>query len=307
MTKYKSQMSNATLPLITVITTCYNRERYIGACIESVLNCKYENIEHVIVDDVSSDSSWEIIQRYAKEDSRIRAYRNQENQGDYPNRNVALKLAKGEFVKFVDGDDLLYPYALHFFVHYMEKYPEAVFSLSVEQLSSSKALPRFFPAREAIHHHYVHQHILFEGPTSSFIRRDAFHEIGFFSGKRMLGDFEAWHNLNHLGGCLLLPKGSTTFWREHDDQEMSFHRENLFYTSNEHLFSKTWLANQSNHTPDYQEALIHATESFHRWAFFILRTRPRDYTTIRKMHNLPIRNLIRWALPYYIQRSIYGN
>ena len=297
-------MSFTTPPLITVITTCYNREQYIAACIESVLNCKYENIEYIIVDDVSKDSSWDIIQRYAKADSRIRAYRNEVNQGDYPNRNVALNLAIGEFVKFVDGDDLLYPYALHFFVHYMEQYPKATFSLTVAQLSSSSALPRFFQTGEAIHHHYVHQPILFEGPTSSFIRRDAFHEIGFFSGKRMLGDFEAWHNLNHKGGCLLLPKGSTTFWREHSNQEMSFHRDNISFTSAEHLFSKTWLASQTSQTQDYQPSLAHAKVTFHRWAFFILRTRPRDFGTIQKMHSLRFWHLIRWALQYYIKRLL---
>lgn len=297
-------MSRPTLPLITVITTCYNRERYIAACIESVLNCRYENFEYVIVDDVSTDASWDIIQSYASKDSRIRASRNVVNQGDYPNRNVALQLAKGEFVKFVDGDDLLYPYALHFYVHYMEQHPEAAFALSVEQLSSSEPLPRCFQAEQAILHHYIHQPILFEGPTSSFIRRDAFQEVGFFSGKRMLGDFEAWHNLNHKGGCLLLPKGSTTFWREHDHQEMSFHRDDLSFTSAQHLFSKTWLADRSLQTPSYRPALAQASTTFNRWAFFMLRTRPKSFGTVQKIHGISMGTLISWALRYYIRRML---
>ena len=72
-------------PLISILTTVYNRQDVVHETILSVLNNGFDNFEYIIVDDCSTDRSWEVIQKWASIDSRIRAFRETKNLGDYPN------------------------------------------------------------------------------------------------------------------------------------------------------------------------------------------------------------------------------
>ena len=96
-------------PLVSILMTAYNRERYIAEAIESVLAITYRNWELIIVDDCSKDCTTEIAMRYAKKDDRIKVYINEKNLGDYPNRNKAISYASGEYIMFCDSDDKLLP------------------------------------------------------------------------------------------------------------------------------------------------------------------------------------------------------
>lgn len=91
-------------PLISVIVPVYNVEKYLPLCIESLISQMYENIEIFLVNDGSSDGSLDICKAYEKKDQRISVV-NKENGGVASARNMALKLAKGEFVGFIDSDD----------------------------------------------------------------------------------------------------------------------------------------------------------------------------------------------------------
>lgn len=90
--------------LITVITSTYNREKYLPIAIESVLNQTYRNFEYHIVDDGSTDETRKVIEPFLK-DSRVHYYF-QENRGQSSGRNVGLKMAKGNFICFLDSDDV---------------------------------------------------------------------------------------------------------------------------------------------------------------------------------------------------------
>jgi len=93
--------------LVSVITPCYNTERFISQCIESVIRQTYNNWEMIIVDDCSKDKSAEIIKQYCKKDSRIKYYKTEKPSGSpaMP-RNIAIKRAKGRFIAFLDADDI---------------------------------------------------------------------------------------------------------------------------------------------------------------------------------------------------------
>ena len=92
--------------LVTVIAAIYNGERFLGECIESVISQSYKNLEIILVDDGSSDSSLKICKEYEKKDSRIHVL-HQENSGVSVARNNALTITHGKYVCFVDQDDLL--------------------------------------------------------------------------------------------------------------------------------------------------------------------------------------------------------
>jgi glycosyltransferase involved in cell wall biosynthesis len=92
-------------PFFSIITPTYNRERFLGPCIESVQAQSYQNYEHIIVDDGSVDGTEQLVQSYQKTDPRI-IYIKQENQGRSTARNVGIDAAKGSYVCFLDSDDL---------------------------------------------------------------------------------------------------------------------------------------------------------------------------------------------------------
>lgn len=93
-------------PKVSIIVPVYNLENYIEQCVHSLLAQSYQNIEIILVDDGSRDNSLSLITQLAAEDSRI-VYTSQPNGGAAKARNTGLSLATGEFISFVDGDDML--------------------------------------------------------------------------------------------------------------------------------------------------------------------------------------------------------
>ena len=89
---------------VSVIVPVYNVEKYLERCLDALVNQTLTDIEIICVNDGSTDNSLEILDRYSKKDERIFVL-NQENKGVSIARNEALKLAKGEFIGFVDSDD----------------------------------------------------------------------------------------------------------------------------------------------------------------------------------------------------------
>ena len=93
--------------LLSVIIPIYNCEKFLKKCLESVINQTYKNLQIICVNDGSPDSSLKILNEFANLDSRIEIVNLTKNQGQGFARNQGLKIAKGEFVGFVDGDDYL--------------------------------------------------------------------------------------------------------------------------------------------------------------------------------------------------------
>lgn len=96
--------------LLSIIVPIYNAEKYISRCVDSILSQTYREIELILVDDGSNDSSGSIIDAYSKSDCRIKVIHKQ-NGGVSSARNCGLDNATGEFIAFVDADDFLEPNA----------------------------------------------------------------------------------------------------------------------------------------------------------------------------------------------------
>lgn len=94
-------------PLISVIVPVYKVEEYLDQCVESIVNQTYRNLEIILVDDGSPDKCPEMCDAWAKKDSRIKVV-HKENGGVSSARNEGLSLVSGEYVTFVDSDDVLY-------------------------------------------------------------------------------------------------------------------------------------------------------------------------------------------------------
>ena len=90
--------------LISVIVPVYNTEKYLNKCLDSIVNQSYSNLEIILVDDGSTDSSGKICDDYALNDNRVKVIHKQ-NEGQSVARNLALKIMKGDYVCFIDSDD----------------------------------------------------------------------------------------------------------------------------------------------------------------------------------------------------------
>jgi glycosyltransferase involved in cell wall biosynthesis len=124
-------------PKVSILIPVYNRKRYIDECIQSALDQTFTNFEIVIVDNASDDGTWEICQKFADKDSRIRIYQNEENIGPVRNWKRCAEEAKGEFSKILFSDDELEPECLAVMV---EKFsdPEVAFVQCAALIGKSK-------------------------------------------------------------------------------------------------------------------------------------------------------------------------
>lgn len=102
---------NISLPRISIIIPVYNVEQYLSQCLESVLAQTFKNYEVILIDDGSSDCSGMICDEYEKLDERIHVI-HQKNQGQSVARNRGVDIARGEWIHFVDSDDLIHPQML---------------------------------------------------------------------------------------------------------------------------------------------------------------------------------------------------
>lgn len=108
-------------PLVSIIVTAYNVSKYIDECLYSICQQQYENIEVIVVDDGSTDGTGVICDHYANRDNRFRVI-HQKNQGRVLARALGVKVAKGNYIGFIDGDDWIEPELYKYLIGIVQKY-----------------------------------------------------------------------------------------------------------------------------------------------------------------------------------------
>ena len=214
------------LPVVSVLMTSYNCEKYIGDAIRSVLSSTFNNFELIIVDDQSKDASVQVAKKFALEDPRVSVYLNEKNLGDYPNRNRAASYARGKYLKYVDCDDYIYPWGLELLVGMMEKFPDAGWGLCSLDQNEKAPFPIELTPKAAYEYNYLGPGLFHKAPLSSIIKREVFIAVGGFLPVRIVGDLEMWHRLALRNKVVLMP-GGISWNRVHQKSEMRFFREYL--------------------------------------------------------------------------------
>lgn len=108
-------------PLVSIIMPAYNAEKYIEEAIESILNQTYSNWELLICDDCSSDRTRAIVKEYKDNNKRIKLFELKENSGAAKARNTSIEQAKGEYISFLDSDDVWFETKLSDQINFMTK------------------------------------------------------------------------------------------------------------------------------------------------------------------------------------------
>ena len=110
-------------PAVSIVIPMYNTEKYVGACLTSILNQTFQNFEVIVVDDCSTDKSCAVVESFIpKFGGRLKLYRSEVNHGPAIPSNRGISLSRGKYVYVVDSDDLILSDALEILVKYAENY-----------------------------------------------------------------------------------------------------------------------------------------------------------------------------------------
>ncbi len=150
-------------PELSIIIPCYNYAHYLRASVDSVLNQDYHDYELILVDDGSSDETWEIMLDYAKRYPQVRAFKNEVNQGIFKTNQRGWDEAQGKYLHFFSADDLYQPSCLSQVMRMFHENPQlglvctdlGYFQDTTGEMTTQKALegcvsPRVFSRAEMI-------------------------------------------------------------------------------------------------------------------------------------------------------------
>lgn len=184
------------MPLISVIVPVFNGETFIRATIESVLNQTFSDLEVIVIDDGSQDSTVEIVSSF--QDARLKQY-SYENSGASVSRNRGIAHAIGEFVSFLDADDLWTPDKLEAQFLALKEHPEAAVAYSwvdyIDQSGKFLWAGNHLTINGDIHEALLIHNVL-ENGSNPLIRRQALAEVGDFNPQ--LSNAEDWDMLLRL-------------------------------------------------------------------------------------------------------------
>jgi len=229
-------------PCISVGMPVYNGEEFLELSIQSVLDQTFGDFELIISDNASDDATEQICREYASKDPRIRYYRNSENVGAAGNYNRLVELARGEYFRWSNADDLLAPDLHRLCLEALKSDPHAVLSygkteiidqngttteryednLHLSQRLASERLPRFF------------EQVGLTNVIYGLMRTDAVRRTGIFGdGSLPAADTSFMAELTMLGTFVEVPEtlfyrrmhaGASSFDRDDDERQQNFWR-----------------------------------------------------------------------------------
>jgi len=208
-------------PGVSVIMPVYNVALYVGRAIESILQQTFTDFEFIIIDDGSTDSTWEIVCSY--QDDRIIRIQNETNQGNYPSRNRGMKLARGKYIAVMDGDDIAWPERLKKQFNHLETHPHLLavgsdFEYTVESCQGGIPYQPYEVLVSLLKGYYILH-------PSLFIRTAVIRSLkGYNESYCYAADYDLTCRIALLGPLEVLPEVLMTY-RKHSRQITSKNKE----------------------------------------------------------------------------------
>lgn len=177
------------MALLSIIVPVFNAEMYLQRCITSILRSTFTDWELILIDDGSQDSSGQICDQYSQADERV-VVLHQPNQGQSVARNNGLRVAKGDYVTFVDADDEISDDAYLFNVQYLETHPEVdflqyptVWNCNTPDALVEDIMPIQINGHEAIFNAFIDNVPINYSVWNKIFRREAISDVLFVSGR----------------------------------------------------------------------------------------------------------------------------
>lgn len=302
-----TQVATRPEPLVSVVTPVYNGEKYLAACIESVLAQSYTNWEYIIVNNGSTDASLAVAQHYADQDARIRLHDNQQFLRAMPNWNHALRqiAPQSVYCKVVHADDWIFPDCLARMVDVAVAHPSVglvgAYRLNEDVIDlvglpyPSPVTPGRTICRLALQRQPLH---LFGSPTSLLIRSDLIRKAPAFYDESLIhADTDVCFRLLAESDFGFVHQ-VLTYTRRHNESRSSFvHRFNTHLA--ERLYRLRRYGPLYLEREEYQTALRALTQTYYRHiALGLLEGKGHEYWHYHRQ------NLARLDLP--LQRLLLG-
>jgi len=181
-------------PLVSVLMSVYNNEKYILDSIKSIIKQSYKNIEIIIINDCSDDKSRELIRSF--NDSRIKLYDNKKNIGLTKSLNKGIKKCRGKYIARIDADDIMHPKRIEKQVEFMEKKNKvAVLGTALTLIDENNKIigKRDYPVNK------IKRIILRRNPLahpSVMIRKNMLPKKGYDERLKTAQDYDLWLRIN---------------------------------------------------------------------------------------------------------------
>jgi len=254
---------------VSILMTSYNRERYLGAAIDSVLSQSFPDLELLVVDDVSSDRSVEVARSYQRRDSRVRVHVNEDNLGQFGNRNRAASLARAPFLKFHDSDDVMYPYCVATLLDLLQSEARAGFALSAGAAWAGGPCPMLSTPPMSYRREFLGPGMFHCGPSGALFRTEVFRDLGGFEDRGIASDYLFWLRACRTVSVLLAP-GDLFWYRIHPGQELQHPAAAASYAR---ANAEAWHALFAPNCPLEGDELRQARQN---WAWMLLKFTRRD-------------------------------
>lgn len=215
------------VPLFSIIVTSYNREKYIAEALDSILSQSFLDYELILIDDCSSDKTFQIALTYKNKFDNFTFHQNEKNIGQFKNRNLGARLARGEYILYVDSDDTIKVGTLNYLNDIVSKYRDIGFFLIGKSQNINECIK--LSPQEAYRHHFFKKSILHIGPGGTLIKRKLFEKNnGFPTCYGAVGDM--YYNLyNASNSDIVLLDFDFLNYRRHDNQELNKAYDYLIY------------------------------------------------------------------------------
>jgi len=180
----------------------YNADKYLPLAIESILNQTYSNFELIIIDDGSTDSTFQIISKAAGRDKRIIVFRNKTNLGICKSLNKGLELAKGKYVARMDADDWSYPARLEKQLSFLKDHPGTVICGSAIEICDNRLKvknKRYYPISDKEIRKKILKINPFAHPATMYQRAVAVKAGGYNEKLFTVEDYDLYFRLGNLG------------------------------------------------------------------------------------------------------------
>lgn len=220
-------------PLCSIAVITYNQERFIEDCLESIKSQDYPNLEVVLYDDASTDATFDMLSKWAKNNTNVknRVLKNNRNRGISFTHNAALRACSGEIIKYIGGDDILYPDAIKKAVDFFSQNKSAACVMSsisyfstIDDIRDNMTVERIDPAYKhffSLDAHGQYLELIKRNCISApgmFFRKTALEAVGFIDPNfTKFEDYHTWIKLTQTGYRFYYVPEPLVYWRRHKE------------------------------------------------------------------------------------------
>ncbi|MDY0563394.1 glycosyltransferase family 2 protein [Pasteurella multocida] len=230
-------MSYLDQPLVSVLICAYNADKYIEECIDAILNQTYKNLEIVVVNDGSTDTTLSKLHYFAEKDPRIKIINNEENKGFIVSLNIGISSINGDYLARTDADDITKPEWIEKILGYMLSHPQIIamgsYLTILSEDGNGSNLANYYEHgdewRNPLSHREIVEAMLFRNPihnNSMIVKSTVFREHGlrFDPAYQHTEDYQFWLEVSRLGELANYPE-SLVYYRLHNTQTSSLHNK----------------------------------------------------------------------------------